>query len=478
MILVIPPNHTERFAFPQIGVFYLATSLREKGHRATIVDCQFCRDYMSEIVRKLDSDMAVGFYLTTYSYNFVRNMARLLKDRFGDEIRIILGGPHASHKPEELVRDFADIVVSGEGESILPQILEGVDSADIPSLTYRGEQGETVTNRRGELASDLDSLPFPDWGLVDYRKYSFTHYRRRPLVSIMTSRGCRYKCIYCSSRIVHKMQTRMRSPGNVADEMERDIRDYGIRELHVVDDDFTYDVDRVKDICEEIIRRGLERKILLAKPNGIRPDRGDQEMFDLMKRAGFYFTAIAVEAVNPEVSRKLGRGADVERHYETIAMARKSGLFINTFFLMGSPYDTPETMRENIDFACSCPTDIVSFFIIRPFPGTPLFNNLVKTGAIEDMDHCNIPSCNETTYLFSGENWDVRTLNQMVRTAYRKFYLSPARMFKLMFRLPLFISNPAVLLRLLLNLLKGGTPAADSGAAREAINGRVSGAAH
>lgn len=475
MILVIPPNHTGRFAFPQMGIVYLASVLKSQNIDVTVFDCQFHPDFVKPLLDAVSKDKTVGFYLHTYSYSFVKGMSKAIKEHIGSGTRIILGGPHASHLPGKLVEDFADIVVSGEGEEVLPRILKGDDLREIPSISYRSESGEIIENPRTDLIRDLDALPFPEWDLLNYRKFTFTHYKRLPLVSMVTSRGCLSKCIYCSSRIVHKQETRMRSVDSVVDEIERNVEKFGIREIHVVDDDFTYDVGRVKDICREIIARKLNKKVKLAKPNAVRSDRGDQEMFDLLKRAGFYFVAIAVEAVNPEVNRKLGRGADLSRRHDTIAMARKAGLFTNTFFLMGSPYDTRETMMENIHFACKSPTDVVSFFMMKPFPGTPLFTHLVKEGKLEDRDHCEIPSCNDITTLYTSGDWDEKELVRLVRYAYRRFYLSPLRFFRLIFRLPMFISNPFIAFKLFLNLLGGGSPASDSLGTREEINRQFNG---
>ncbi|MEW5946520.1 MAG: radical SAM protein [bacterium] len=473
MILVVPPNHTSRFAFPQQGIVSLASALKRKKLKVSVTDCQLHRDFLKPLLKAVAEDDDIGFYTTTYSYPFVKGAAAAIK-KFNPRARIILGGPHASHLPEKLVEDFADIVVAGEGEKILPRILAGEALEYVPSVSYKNGNGEVMENPRAGLLEDLDSLPFPAWELLDYKKFSFSHYRRLPLVSMVTSRGCEFRCIYCASSAVHGHETRMRGIESVVGEIELDVEKYGVRELHIVDDDFTCDVERVKEICRAIISRGLNKKILLAKPNAIRPDRGDREMFDLMKMAGFYFTAIAVESADPEVAKKLGRNTDSGRHYETIAMARKAGLFINTFFLMGSPFDTRETMMKNIKLACSIPTDIVSFFMMKPYPGTPLFSHLVKTGKIEDRNHCGIPSCNDGKSFYSANDWNEEDLIRLVMFGYKKYYLNPYRFVRLLLRLPLFISNPIILMKLFFNLLFGGSPASDSRRQRRDIDLRVS----
>jgi anaerobic magnesium-protoporphyrin IX monomethyl ester cyclase len=472
----MPPNHTFKWGVPQYGLVSIASVLKEMDHNVRVVDCQFSEKYFKPLVEAVREDRTVGIYTTTYSYYFIKDIVARLRKEFPD-VRIILGGPHASYKPEDLVEnDIADIVVSGEAEDILPRILSGEDLKNIPSVSYRGDGGEVKSNIRLPLREDLDSLPLPRWDLFPYEQYKWAHHKRQPLVSIMTSRGCTFKCIYCAQGLISEFRTRVRGIDNVLTELAWDADKYGVREIIVVDDDFTSDVDRVKQLCEGIIRKELNKKLKFQKPNAIRPDRGDQEMFDLMKRAGFYFVAIAVEAVNEKVAKKLGRDMDgnAQTMRETIRMAKKAGIFINTFYLMGSPYDTRATMLENIRFACSSGTDTVSFFGMKPFPGTPLHNTLVKTGAIEDQSHTGVPSCNEIKALYTANDWNEKDLQQIVAYAYRKFYLSPLRATLLLFKIHRVLSNPIGVLFQVLGLVLKGTTAVETEQARIAASKEVS----
>lgn len=472
----MPPNHSFKWGVPQYGLVSLASVLKSMDHEVGVVDCQFSDIFLEPLIKAARNDRTVGIYTTTYSFYFIRDMVNALRREYPD-IRIILGGPHASYRPEALVEDgVADIVVSGEGEDVLPRILAGDPLPLIPSVTFKAENGRITSNERLPLREDLDSLPLPSWDLFPYEKFKWAHHKRLPMASIMTSRGCAFKCIYCSQGLISEFRTRMRSPENVLTELEWDAGKYGIREIIVVDDDFTCDVERVKKICEGIISKDLNRKLMFQKPNAIRPDRGDQEMFNLMRRAGFYFVAIAAEAVNAAVSKKLGRelNGDEETILNTIRMAKKAGLFVNTFFLMGSPYDTRETMLENTKFACRSGTDTVSFFGMKPFPGTALYRALVKMNKLEDRHHESIPSCNEITAMYTANDWDEKELQRIVFYSYRKFYLSPVRAFKLVFKIHRVISNPISLIFQAAGLLFKGTTAAETAQARKTAVEEVS----
>lgn len=477
MILVNSPNHSALFAFPQYGLVSLASSLHKHGLDVSIVDPQSESAYEARLLELAGKDRTVGFYTTAYSYAFVKRMSDRVKERHPG-VRIVLGGPYATYAGEQLVEDFADIVVLGEGEEVLPLILEGNDLSGIECIIYRDEQGNVIRNPGAGFIEDLDALPLPRWEYFNYRKFRWTHYRKSPLVSIMTSRGCEFKCIYCCQGLISKYRTRVRSPENVVDEIQWDHEKYGVREICVVDDDFTYDPDRVKSICEGIIRRGLNKKVRFQKPNAIRPDRGDREMFQLMKRAGFYFVAIAVENINPDVSRKLRRNIDVDRSAieNTLKSARESGIFINTFFLMGSPYDTLENMQNNIDFACSSPTHAVSFFGMKPYPGSVLHDIIKKRNPENPLSVDYMPSCNEIKALYVANDWEEKDLCRLISKAYRRFYFSPSRMPALLLKLPAIIKNPFSFTSQVFMLIFRGSPAADSADIRNKQVGSLSAA--
>ncbi|MEW5946519.1 MAG: radical SAM protein [bacterium] len=333
----------------------------------------------------------------------------------------------------------------------------GEDLSLIQSIVYRLPDGEIAGNERAAEWVDLEGLPFPDWNMVDYRKYGYTILKKKPMVSIMTSRGCPNQCIYCT-KLVHGHELRMRSVQNVVDEIERDHIEYGVREIQFMDDNLTASVPRLKEICEEIIRRGLNRKAVFGIPSGIRPDRGDREMFRLMKRAGFYFVVISVETADGEVSSKLRRGVDLDKVRSMISLARRAGLVVSTFYIFGTPFDTSASMRRSTDFACKSDANILSIFFMLPFPGTDVHDMLVKEGKIEPEDGEASLSYIGMKPVFEANDWTGDDLIAITRRAYKRFYFSPRRIVMNLFRLPEAFRNPLVLLLMLLKLFFHGTP--------------------
>lgn len=456
-LLVIPPNYSTRFSYPNLGITYLGTILRAAGVAARIFDCQTVPQYKDKLLAEAGNYDIVGFYVNFYSAGFVRSMALAVREG-APAGRIIVGGPYANYQPEKIVEEYADIVVLGEGERPVGQIAAGVALESIPSIVYRTRDGGIMKNEKAAAWADLESLPFPAWDMVDYGKYGYTMLKRRPMVSIMTSRGCPHKCIYCT-KLIHGHELRLRSVQNVVDEIEHDHTRYGVREIQFMDDNLIASVPRFKGICEEIIRRGLNKQIVFGVPSGLRPDRGDQEMFDLMKRAGFYFTVIAVETADPDVSESLRRNVALDRVHDNIRMARRAGLIVSTFYIFGTPFDTLASMRRSADFALKSDANIVSIFFIIPFPGTDLYDMVVDSKKI-DRDALNrCFSYTSMMPLFEANDWTRDDLVRITKRAYRKFYLSPRRILTNLFALPSAYANPLRLLRLVFGLFFHGNPA-------------------
>ena len=221
--------------------------------------------------------------------------------KHNSKIKIIMGGPYAAVEYRKLLPQYADIVVHGEGEFTLLDIVNSQGKfKDIKGISY-WDGGKVVTTASRPNIDDLDSIPFPSWHLFDLKKYP-TVAKKWPVVPIITSRGCPFKCINCT-HVIHGYKYRPRSPENVVDEIEYMVKHFKIKEFQVWDDNFTLDIERTKRICELIIQRKI--KVALAAPNGIRADIGDQSFFELMKKAGFYMVSLAVESGDQENVNKI-----------------------------------------------------------------------------------------------------------------------------------------------------------------------------
>lgn len=433
-IILIKPRFIEKgleCATPPLGLAYLASYLmdKERDAKIKIVDMLFCDELaLIEEIRRFSPDV-VGISSLTLEADQMHRIALLVK-RISKKIVVVAGGPHPTLFSEDVLSDGnIDYVVKGEGEKtfhqLLPSLYGGREPNDVKGVLYRKDGGIFFTGDR-EPIYDLDSIPFPAWELLHPERYrlqkKFTLVRSSmTYLPIFTSRACPYGCIYCH-RIFGK-GFRKRSPENVIAEMDEFMRRFGVQKFEVVDDIFNLDEERVKMICDGIIKRNW--RIFLSFPNGLRGDRLSEDTIKLLRRAGTYYTSIAIESASQRIQRLIKKNLDVEKALKAIENAVKVGIFTMGYFMLGFPTETEEEMKLTIDCARRSKLHIALFFIVTPFKGMELYQTYVGDGFIPykhyhyHTDHYNLSSTG------------TKRLRKLYKLAYRKFYSSPMRAFRI-----------------------------------------------
>jgi len=391
-VLLVNPPETSWFTYPSLALLYLGGALEAAGYHVEILDGNAGTDLRHHLARRLNAVQSVrntgegrpvvGFTANVTTWHTVRRLCRFTRRR-APEALIVVGGPHPTSVPEATLTPDVDVVVLGEGEETLVELLSGRPWGEVPGLAYR-EDGEVKVSERPP-PEDLDRMPLPAWHLVDLRRYR--HPWRRPLGSLVTSRGCPYRCLNCT-KAVHGARYRTQSVSRVLQEVEHLVTRVGVREIHVWDDNFTLQPERVKEICRGFIGGGWSRRVRFALANGVRGDIDDVEMFRLLARANFYYVGIAFESGNQEVVRRLGKELDLARARETVDLARRVGLRVGAYFMLGLPFETVGEMEETIRFACSLPVDHCYFSMSLPLPGTGLYDIVAREGRfLVDLIH-------------------------------------------------------------------------------------------
>ena len=328
--------------------------------------------------------------------------ARIVK-KADKNILVVMGGAHPSAVAGEVLADEnVDLVVHGEGEITLGEIVRafrsGGDFSGVLGVSWR--QGrKIITNPPRPRLTDIDKLPFPARHLLPMNVYlaraalGGNYNRRSRALTMITSRGCPGNCVYCSVRTVWGRLWRGRSPANVVDEIESLVRDYQANEIHFIDDSLSVDRDRLVGICEEIIKRDLD--ISWTTPNGIAVWLLDKKLLTKMRAAGCYRLTFGLESGSDEILRDfIGKHYDHQAAREMISFASRLGLWTVGTFIIGFPYETREQIEETIVFANSTDLDMAVFYIANPFPGTPLYKIyqqegwLPKGGAYEVVRGC------------------------------------------------------------------------------------------
>jgi radical SAM superfamily enzyme YgiQ (UPF0313 family) len=417
---------------PPLNIAVLAGSLRSAGHDVSALDLQVEGDQEAAIRGAVSSwrpDL-VGISFKTPLYNQARQIAALVR-RVAPAALIVGGGVHATNYPELcLAETEMDVIVIGEGDYTIIRLADAVPLSQIEGIAYK-QDGRIVLNRNvkenahtgsQEHFRDLDSLPYPDWEVFDLARYSGISrlfYDATPVGFIETSRGCPGRCVFCSKG-VYNSAWRRKSPQRVVDEMQRMLA-YGFREIEIVDDAFTTDLDRAVAVCQEILRRRL--RFPWCCRNGLRVSDVTPEFFRIARKAGLHLVAFGFETGNAALLAEMKKGATLERGRQAARWASQAGITVMGYFLMGLPGETEQTLRETIDFACSLDIDFVKYNLAMPLPGTGLHEMWKDRLNVTNWEQYSLHLPARNLYEHPTLDWD--TLEASLRAGYRRFYLRP-----------------------------------------------------
>lgn len=323
----------------------------------------------------------VGISAKSQNFKSACLAAKLVKS-LSQEIRVVLGGPHPSMiKSGVLECPDIDVAVKGEGEQTIVDLLRAFeaekDLREIHGIVYR-EGKEILENPDREPLEDLDSLNFPHETakevLIHFDQYPLTAFR-----NIFASRGCPYNCFYCGSRNIWGRRVRFRSPEHVAREI-KGLEEMGIASIHFDDDTFGINKDY---ICR------LVRAIQTHCPGikwscEIHPRLVDEETIDLMKEGGCYLIQVGIESGNNGMLRAIRKNITIEEALWACEVIKKRGIEVQTFFIIGFPEETEETLRDTYQAIKKIRSDSLIYNIFTPYPGTEAFEFCRERGLVDE----------------------------------------------------------------------------------------------
>jgi anaerobic magnesium-protoporphyrin IX monomethyl ester cyclase len=346
-------------------------------------------------------------------------------------VPVIFGGPYSTSLANEILEKIhsIDAIVMGEGEVTLVEIAKAVDGQggflNIKGVMHKC-RGEIVDNGPRELIADLDLTPPPAYDLLpDLKKYR-TRCRAWPVGYVITSRGCPSKCIFCNRNIFGN-SWRPHSAERVIAEIESLAKNYGAKQIDILDDNFTFDLDRAAKILDFL--SGLPSKLCINLQNGVRIDRVNEEMLLKMRQAGVFKIAFGVETANAGIQKNVRKPVDLEKAVAVNKMARSLGMITYAFFMVGLPGDSPATMEETVEFAVRMNPHFAIFSICLPFPGTELFELVSKEGEfLADLKNGVDRGYLGQKIFFRIGSMDPREVSFYFNRAYQRFYLRPAKL--------------------------------------------------
>ncbi|NOY10555.1 MAG: radical SAM protein [Archaeoglobi archaeon] len=409
------------FSTPPLGLAYLASALREADFRVKIVDNMVERLSVHELVKRVRNSFMVGITSTTPTFSSALRLAREMKQALPD-VHVVLGGVHVSFTPFSALKSgFVDSVCVGEGERTIVEVAERIESGKgldgVKGIVYRDGERVVFNEGRGHI-DDLDSLPFPAYDLLPMDRYRVIG-RRLNYFPVITSRGCPFGCIYCSTSRFMGRRFRRRSAGNVVDEIEWLYDEFGARNIAFSDDTFTLDRNRVLEICREIRGRGLD----ISWSCSSRVDTVDEEMLREMRRAGCEMIYYGVESASEDVLRFYRKRISLDKVRRAVELTKRHGMLAVCSFILGAPIESRSDMMSTIDLALSLDPDYAQFSILTPYPGTEVYELARENGWLLTE---NFDEYTAGRPVMRGEHVEPEEVMNLLKLAYRRFYLRPS----------------------------------------------------
>ena len=433
---------------PHLGLAYLAAVSEQRGDEVMLFDADVEDEPITDVIRRYQPDI-VGITANTPQVKSAWRTGAAIKSVA--DIPVVLGGPHVSVLPAESTsRPEVDVVVRGEGEEVWTKLCTIVENAKklnptftardmldpgsdlltgLLGISYHTTAGKEIHNPDHPPIADLDTLPFPAYQYFKMDRYTNLQPATDAVdgarsFSVMTSRGCPYRCTFCSQSIM-PIKWRARSPESVLAEWQHLVNNMGAQEIGVLDDSANIQVDRLEKMADLIIEHKVNH-VPWIFVNGIRANLATTDLLGKLKKAGLKRTAFGVETGDPDVLLSIDKKIDHDTIREAFKNAKEVGIETIGFFIIGLPGETEETMENTIKFACEVDPLIANFSMMTPYPGTKVYEIAKRQGRLLLEDW-------EDYVFFDGRaryelgDMTAELIERKWKESYRRFYLRPHR---------------------------------------------------
>lgn len=452
VVLVNPRFHLpiDTRTSPHLGLAYLGAVSLRRGDSVRIYDADVETEPLRDLIADFRPDI-VGITANTPQVKQAWRTAAAIKAVA--DIPVVLGGPHVSVESEDL--DFeslrqpgVDLIVRGEGEATWTELCDRLDEwkrdqedtsthhlfdpdsgpwQALPGISYRTSDGSLHRNPARPPIADLDGLPWPAYDLFKMERYTSLQPATDAVegarsFSLMTSRGCPYRCTYCSQSVM-PVKWRARSPENVLEEWRHLVRERGAQEIGVLDDSANIRMKRLERLADLLIAERLNH-VPWIFVNGIRANLATRELLAKLKAAGLQRTAFGVESGDPSILLSIDKRLDLDTIRKAFKNARSVGLETIGFFIIGLPGDTRESMQRTIDLAIELDPLIANFSMMTPYPGTRVYEQVKREGRLLIHDWEDYVFFEQKARYELGD-LTAELVEEMYRKAYRQFYLRP-----------------------------------------------------
>lgn len=418
---------------PPLGLLYVASYMKKNSDEFEIefIDAQLedtSYEELEQLIIENKFDI-VGITTMTQTMVDVLELAKIVK-KCNSKTKIVVGGHHTAIYPKETAElENIDFVVVGEGEETFLELAQALKNntnlKDVNGLVYQ-ENGKIVFTKGRETKKDLDSLPFPDREFTEYKKYTSLLTRYDIATTIITTRGCPFKCTFCDRPTISN-KIRYRSAQNIVDEIEECL-ELGIKNFIFYDDTFTVNKKRVIEFCELVISKKLD----ITWNIRTRVDTVDEEMIIALKKAGCVGINYGVEAGNDKIMKNLKKGITVEQVKQAFAITQKHKVSTVAFFMIGNPGEELSDIEDSFNLAIELNPTYYHLNILTPFPSTELYLSALREGVIKEdywLEFAKNPIPNIDMPALE-ENFSRKELEELQKLGYKKFYTRLSYMFQ------------------------------------------------
>lgn len=387
-ILLVSPTWTEDFGIfsnlarkrnsqPPLGILYLASVAEKRGHEVHVIDADvegYSMPGLIDGISRKGFDM-VGITATSPIFHKAVDLAKGLKAA-GYKKPVLIGGEHMNIFKNRAFFDCFDYGFFGESDLTFNKFLSIIEGNDLnfekmEGFLYR-KNGKVVKAQAADRIQELDKLSFPAMHLLKRNAYcmTFAKFNSRYYLPIMATRGCPFKCVYCSEPLTNPY-VRFRSPKNIVDEIEKWVKELGITHFFFMDSNLTLKKDQVNGLCREIIRRNLK----ITFEGWTRANLVDREILSLLKEAGLIRISYGIESGDPEILKIIRKEVSQEDMLKAFKMTDELGIEPACSVMLGLPGDTKASVERTIRFVKSIPQILYSnFSIANPYPGTEMYD--------------------------------------------------------------------------------------------------------
>lgn len=450
VLCIVPPFSYGRLESigpkcPNLGLGIIASVVENLGYNVKILDCFGLELSKEEIVEELKNHNPRFILIGAVTANFPITMEVLEESKkINPNVINILGGPHVTVNPESAFTEenVVDFVVINEAEETIVELLDHLDYIediddidkkdkmnlhDIKGIMYLDHNNQLVKTKERDVVMNLDKLPMPAYHLFPmdkYHSYGWLNLGRK-FTTMITSRGCPFKCTFCQSSMQAKFW-RQRSAKKVFEEIKLLYDKYQIRHLYFQDDDFCVNHKRIIELSDMIKESGMD----LVWECLTRVNHMDEELISAMSSGGCKSILFGVETGYEEGFKKINKPITCDMVINAVKLAQKYGIMVKTTFILGFPWEGEEEIRATIQFAKKVNADLAFFNILNPYPGTPVYEQVTANNLFEQPENYENHIIHGTDPLIKTTKLTSKQLRYWSGRAVLEYYLRPSYIFK------------------------------------------------